>query len=102
MGINIESKAKELVEGLKNLDLGSKKLADILSAIPKIVCTVEKEFGDLTGDDKKELVVNVLNMLIDVPLVPESVEGWMIRFIVDKTVKGLNDIFGKDWVEKTL
>jgi len=53
---------------------------------------------DLKGSDKKALAVAILNALIDIPFLPESVEGMLIGWAIDAVVSALNKLVGKNWL----
>lgn len=55
---------------------------------------------DLDGESKKDVLVGVINRLVDVPLVPEYVEGWAIEITIDQVISWLNKRFGKDWLKR--
>ena len=54
----------------------------------------------MTGEEKKTLVVKILNKLIDIPVVWEALEEDLIEFAVDSLVESFNKIFGKNWLNK--
>ncbi len=73
---------------IRKADFGS-----ILAAVALIVSVVEeaaKEFKGLDGEQKKKVAATVLNRLIDIPYVPETVEGWMFGMLIDWVVDALN------------
>ena len=74
-------------------------VADVVKNIPDVVAAVEKVGNDLklAGAQKRDLAVKILNKLIDIPLVPESVEAILIGFVVDAVVAAYNK-YGKDWL----
>jgi len=101
--MDYEKKAEELVAKLDEVKgkiqgVGSIKAA--LDIVPDVVSLVEAEAADLAGADKKKLAVAVLNKLIDIPFIPESVEAIIIGWAIDAAVAALNRLVGKDWLAK--
>lgn len=52
------------------------------------------------GQDKKRILVVVLNRLIDIPLLSERMEAWAIGLLIDQAVEYLNKSFGKSWLDQ--
>lgn len=77
------------------------KVVDMIKNIPDVVQAVEKLSSDakLSGDQKKDVVVEILNRYIDIPLIPESGEAILIGFVVDAVVAAFNK-YGHDWIAK--
>jgi len=103
--MDYEKKAKELLEkldGLKDKVKAVKTLKDAAAVIPDVICVVEATGTDedLKGADKKELAVAILNALVDIPFLPESVEAMLIGWAIDAVIAALNKLVGKDWLEK--
>lgn len=101
--MDYEKKAEELVAKLDEVKgkiqgVGSLKAA--LDVVPDVVSLVEAEAADLAGADKKALAVAVLNKLIDIPFIPESVETIIIGWAIDAAVAALNKLVGNDWLAK--
>lgn len=76
-------------------------LKEIVANIPETVVAVEKfaKTVKLTGDDKKEVAVEIVNRLVDIPFVPEAAEAVIISFAIDAAVAAFNK-YGKGWIEK--
>ncbi len=53
----------------------------------------------LSSEQKRKLAVDVINLLVNVPAIPEWLEGKIIGIIVDAVVEFANDAFGKAWRE---
>ena len=103
----LEKSLHDLLEEVKNLkeDLKSTKiktLKGIYEFIVFIVRFIEKLSKDqeIKKADKKVLAVGLLNYFIDIPWVPEAVEGRLLDMLVDLTVEVFNQTFGKMWIEK--
>jgi len=68
--------------------------------IPTVVMRVEavREAGQgLSGPDKKQVAVTVLNQLINLPIVPEFVEEKIFSLAVDWFVHFFNRSHGHTW-----
>jgi agmatine/peptidylarginine deiminase len=79
-----------------------KAVSAAVAVIADVVERVEVLGADLkaAGGNKKELAVEVINSLVDIPWVPEAVEAHLIEFAVDAIVGAFNKKFGKDWLGK--
>ena len=101
--MNYEKKAEELLgklDEVKGKIAGVGSLKTAFDVVPDVVSLVEAEAADLAGADKKQLAVAVLNKLIDIPFIPESVEAVIIGWAIDAAVAALNKLVGKDWLAK--
>ena len=52
----------------------------------------------LTGEEKKEVAVKMLNDVVDIPWVPEFVEASLIGWSIDLVIDLLNKYIGQDWL----
>lgn len=79
-----------------------KAVSAAVSVITDVVQRVEILGADLklAGASKKELAVEVINALVDIPWVPEALEAQLIEFAVDAIVGAFNKKFGKGWLAK--
>lgn len=79
-----------------------KAVSAAVAVITDVVQRVENMGADLklAGDKKKDLAVEVINALVDIPWVPEALEAQLIEFAVDAIVGAFNKKFGKDWLSK--
>lgn len=105
--VDIPKLADEVMKTAKSAIDRIKKVHGIdgfISAIPDVVKIVEafSEKKALASADKKALAVEILNRIIDIPLIPESVEGVMISWGIELAISSLNKLIGKDWLEKTV
>jgi len=75
-------------------------IAKLFGPVIKTVEEVALEGVKLTGAEKKEAAVAVLNELIDIPLLPEWIEAKVISLVIDAVVEGFNSIFSKLWIKK--
>ena len=74
---------KQKISDNEGWDKGDFK--DVYEAFVSIVATVEEasdELGGLTEAEKKECVSKTLNWMVDVPWVPEGLEGKMFDLVV--------------------
>ncbi len=70
--------------------------------IPGVIAEVElaaQKTQGMTSAEKKELAVTIINRLIDIPLIPESVEAMLLGYAIDAIVSALNKLVGKDWIK---
>ena len=79
-----------------------KAVSAAVSVITDVVERVEILGADLklAGTSKKELAVQIINTLVDIPWVPEAMEAQLIEFAVDAIVGAFNKKFGKGWLGK--
>lgn len=105
--MDYDKKADELLEGMKALKgsiVSVHSLKDAAELLPEVIRMVEAAAADeeIIGADKKKLAVTLLNKLIDIPMLPEAVEGMLIGWAIDAIVSALNKLFGKDWLAKAV
>lgn len=77
-------------------------VAEAYSIIVEVIETVEEYSNNvqtLSGEDKKAVAVEMLNDIIDIPWVPEFVEGSLIGWSVDLVVMLFNKYIGKSWID---
>jgi hypothetical protein len=67
-----------------------KKLGSYTRSTVELVLRAEKEMSGRSGEEKKEWVVNTINALVDIPFVPEWIEGAVIGYVADLTCEKLN------------
>lgn len=102
-GVDLDKLADSVLADLASIktELAGFKgpIADVVKNIPDVVAAVEKVGVDLklAGEQKRDLAVKIINRLVDIPLVPESVEAILIGFVVDAVVAAYNK-YGKDWL----
>lgn len=73
------------------------KLKEMKKWVVEKVLWAETELKGKTGAEKRAVVVAKLNEIIDLPWVPEWVEGYAIGWLVDFVCDMLNRLFGHDW-----
>jgi hypothetical protein len=70
-------------------------IADVVHKVEQIAQDIK-----LAGADKRALAVKVINLLVDIPYVPENVEAWVIGYAIDAIVAAFNKKLGKAWLAK--
>lgn len=95
-----EAGAIDLKKAIKLDNVEVDKTTKLIHDVVQEVEAVSERTKALNGEDKLDLACQVLNGLIDIPYVPESVEGMIIKFVVSYTVKQFNLIKGKLWGKK--
>ena len=78
------------------------KLKEIKKWVLEKVLWAETELKGKTGAEKRAVVVGKLNEIINLPWVPEWVEGKLIGWLVDLCCGKLNWLFGHDWKDADL
>jgi hypothetical protein len=105
--LDIEILAQKIIDSSKELMSRVKAIHGVegaLAVLPEAVIAVEKkaaELKTLSGAQKKELAVEVINILVDIPWLPEALEGKLIGLGIDLIVSSLNKIAGKEWITLT-
>ena len=100
----LEKIAKILIKELEQLRDDIKDFdfpEDLLEVVTEVVASVEYYSNvteKLDGKEKKKLAIILINILVDVPGLPEFVEEKIIEMIVEWTVSIFNKYFGSDWV----
>jgi hypothetical protein len=88
---------KEVVEAISK----AQGLRGFGLVIPLVLTRVEEARGNvsaLTGEEKKEVAVKVLNKFINLPVLPEFIEAKVIGMAVDWFVGFFNRSFGSGWL----
>jgi len=80
------------------------KIIDNIGIVMDAIVDAQRKYGRGTGSTKKQVVVSVINQLIDIPYIPEKLEGILIGYTVDLTVAGLKWLgerlgHGEDWIK---
>jgi hypothetical protein len=67
---------------------------------------LSRMLGGIPGADKKNLVADAVDSLVDVPLVPGPIERplfrWLVGGVIDAVVAMLNRKFGKGWLDRVV
>jgi hypothetical protein len=75
------------------------KLTLDFSNIEDAVRQVETAFGSGRGEEKRKAAVALINAAVDIPFVPEPLEGVLFGLLVDLVVHLYNRWWGHDWTE---
>jgi len=94
------AKIKELAVKLKDRIKTIHGVDGAMAAVPEVVALVEQGADEIKGSDKEDLAVEIINSLVDIPLVPEAAEGFVIRAAIRSLVSALNKWLGNDWLDK--
>lgn len=79
----------------------AKGLAGFGLVIPMVLARVEEARGSvsaLTGEEKKDVAVKVLNKFINLPVLPEWAEAKVIGLAVEWFINFFNRSFGQGWL----
>ena len=76
------------------------KINEWFEKILDAVEQAERKVGSGGGDVKRDMAVNIVNSLIDVPYLPEWAEEKLIGMLIDFGVYLLNEKIGHDWIGK--
>lgn len=52
------------------------------------------------GEQKREVAIDVINKLVNIPILPEFVEGSIIGWMIDILVQTFNKIGGQNWLDQ--
>lgn len=102
---DIEKMADEIINSGKVIVDAAKGIHGVdgaIKIIPGVIQEVElaaQKTQGMTSAEKKELAVTIINRLIDIPRLPESVEAVIIGWAIDAAVSALNKLVGKDWLK---
>lgn len=74
-------------------DFKDKKLniIQLIQEVVKLVESIASEFGGTTGKEKKEIAIQAIQSVIDIPFVPQGLEAWIYGFLIDQIVGALNN-----------
>jgi len=82
-----------------------KELYDVLADAVEEAEAIAHEIGGLDGATRKEMVIDAVNALIDIPLLPEWAEKKVFEavlgMLIDQIVALLNRKIGHDWLAQT-
>jgi hypothetical protein len=95
----IYNELKEVVTAISE----AKGLAGFGQVIPMVLTRVEGARGSvsaLTGEEKKDVAVKVLNKFINLPVLPEWAEAKVISLAVEWFINFFNRSFGHAWLPK--
>ena len=106
----IDTLADELFEDLKELKIRLGRFGkfergavfetyDIMFDVIKSVEEHSQDISKLSGSEKKDLSVSVINKIIDIPFLPEYFERVLIEWSIELAVQLFNKTGGKDWLD---
>lgn len=105
-GFDAKSAADKVIEEAKGVfgeikEMKGAKVSEVIKNVPHIVESVERlaKSVPMTGEQKRDVAVEIINRFIDIPLIPESGEAILIGFVIDAVVAAFNK-YGKDWISK--
>jgi hypothetical protein len=75
----------------------AKAVFEIITLAVKKIEDYSKNVQSLTSEEKKSLAVRVINELVDIPWVPESIEAVLFGWLVDFAIHLFNKLSGKAW-----
>ena len=75
-----------------------KQAYEVITEVIKMVEEYSDKIKALTGSEKKDLAVTAINKIVDIPFIPEFVEGALIGWSIDLAVELLNKVGGQDWL----
>jgi hypothetical protein len=102
MSTREERKMKRAARRAKRKAFFEKAMSNVVPKIKSFIQKVEDIGEELTGPQKKEIVVDMLNDVIDIPFLPEDWEEALLSTLIDQIVGMYNshDLWGhKDHVE---
>jgi hypothetical protein len=80
-------------------------LYDVVADAVEEAEAIAQEIGGLDGATRKEMVIDAVNALIDIPLLPEWAEKkvfeGVLGLLIDQVVALLNRKIGHDWFAQT-
>jgi hypothetical protein len=97
-----ERKLKRAARRAKRKAFFEKAMSNIVPKIKAFIQKVEDLGDELTGAQKKEIVIDLLNDVIDIPFLPEDWEEALLSTLIDQIVGLYNshDLWGhKEHVE---
>jgi len=67
--------------------------------IEQAIRDAEIKFGRGKGIDKRKFAIELINAIVDIPILPEFLEEKIIGLLVDFAVDIFNRKFGKRWID---
>lgn len=105
-GFDAKAAADKIIEGAKGVfgelkEMKGAKVGEIIKNIPHVVEAVERlsKSVPMSGEQKKDVAVEIINRFIDIPLLPEAAEAVLIGLVIDAVVAAFNR-YGHGWMEK--
>lgn len=95
---DVKEAVKEAEGFLGKIKAGAKAIGKLVYGAVKHVEQLGRDMK-LAGNQKRELAVQVINQLIDLPWISESMEAIMIGFAIDVLIAGFNAHIGNKWLD---
>lgn len=95
---DVKEAIKEASGFMGKIKAGAKAIGKLIYGAVKYAEQLGRDMK-LAGNQKRELAVQVVNKLIDLPWLNESMEATMIGFAIDVLVAGFNAHIGKKWLD---
>lgn len=101
--VDVKEAVKDASGILGKIAAGAMAISRLVYSAVKYVETIGADMK-LAGAEKRELVIQVINRLVDIPWLNESMEAAIIGFAIDVLITGFNEHFGHSWllIKKTL
>ncbi len=90
----------KLAKEIKSTGFSFGKLKKVVQQVCIIVETYTNDVGILSSSAKIELAVEIINIIVDIPYIPEWLERKIFKVVVKKVVNYLNKKFGDEWLKK--
>lgn len=71
----------------------------VITNTVKMIEIYAEDLEDFNGEGKREVAVAMLNEVIDIPFLPEFVEGALLGWSVDLAVDLFNRLGGQVWID---
>ncbi len=84
---------------ISKITKGAKAIGNLVYSTAKYIELLAQDAA-LSGGQKKELAVAIINRFLDLPWVPESSEEVIIGFALDVIIAAFNAHLGHAWVKK--
>ena len=105
IAIELTAEIKDIISEVRELDL--KTMSGRLNLIPLVVRYVEtiSKNGELFKEDKKDVAIEIIDILITDPFIPENLDTTLTHrdvygLLVDQVVVVFNRLFGGIWVDE--
>lgn len=72
----------------------------IVAAVHQVELIKTDAGAALTGTDKKDLVIAIVDQFVSIPMVPQWLMNDLLSYGIDLLIAFLNKKFGPDWVTK--
>jgi hypothetical protein len=96
--------AKQVIDAYEAIKgkLSGIHILDIPQAFADFVKIAERlalDAGGVSGQDKRDAVVKIIDDLIKLPFYLELLDGLVIGIIIDRIISALNKKFGHSWID---